>query len=197
MAKLTVGSVITPLSLTKEYDGYASQLLGKYLQTQDRKRGQRRKYSIVAPLPTKEEYEAIKKKRFTITVESLVSDAFADLQSLGDDLNDAVDNLPENLQNSEKAEQKREAADACHNVSEIEVPNSLKDVEILHLPGLDLDSRSDQASEAASKLRSVIAYLEDFIDQEEDKEKKSEADDLMTELESAADDIEAIEFVGW
>lgn len=198
------GSIVTSTALHKEYDHYAEQVLSKYLKREPKTaRRERTKYSVLEQTPTKEEYIKLKQEKFKTTVGALVADAFSDIQSLADEMQEAFDNMPEGLQQGDVGTRREEAASALSSIDEVEVPEEVSDIEVVYYPSLDTSSRSKRAAEAAFQLRAAAEAIREFIDNfnsqlgDDEEENPCEVDSSVAdELESAADDLEGVEFPG-
>jgi hypothetical protein len=185
-----VGEVVTATALTKAYDAYAKHVLpDDCLEEQEMtgKKGERRKYKILAPLPDRAEYRRLKDERYTRKAGRLIDNAFDDLQELGNELEWSVDNLPDSLQGSYQAEQKREVGEELVRLAEEkpDLPDGAADVLVLHYPSLHQFSRAKRASEIAASLRSAAEALTG-----------RGFGDVADELEDVAGQLEQVEFPG-
>lgn len=144
------GSVVTSTALSKEYDRYAEMVLSsKYLKREPKTaKKERTKYSIIEQTPTKEEYIKLKQAKYKTTVRELVSDAFSDISGLADEMQEAFENMPEGLQKGDVRQRREEAASNLQNISEVEIPDEAKEIEIVHYPALDTSSRRKRAEES-------------------------------------------------
>lgn len=71
-----------------------------------------------------------KPRKLSGTVGAAVGDAFSELQSLGEECREIVDNAPENLQQSARIETLGESADTLEAMEEPSVPNDISNLEI-------------------------------------------------------------------
>jgi hypothetical protein len=126
---------------------------------------------------------------------SALDDAKGELQGLSDDMSSWRDNLSGTaLENTSKFESVSECADSLENIISsldyIEVPEQHAAIEVkvtwFHPYGKHI-GRSWLASRAASILRAMIDNL---------PEKDEEAQAIVGDLESAADEIDCLDFPG-
>lgn len=138
-------------------------------------------------------------------LEDLVSSAFGDLQSLGEEMREAFDNTPESLQNDGVGAARGEAADNLENLSEPECPEELQGERfIVKYQERQLSpsaqrklSRSGRCSSACDDLRHAIEYLENIEDDKTyTKEEREAASEFKGEIENLIDEAEAVEFPG-
>ncbi len=191
-------TIITEMKLKNQFGPHAPRVLGDndFLDgVEKQKKGERTKYVVKKPLPTKEEYEVLFRKRFTSTVEDLVADAFSEFESLASEMQDWYDNLPESFQNGDKGSQLQDAQSALEDLQVPDVADFAKKIEVLHVPMLKCTSRADRCSEAVSMLRDVIEELQDKDDVEHG-DAEGDVSDLISDLESACDNAEGVEFPG-
>lgn len=140
-----------------------------------------------------------------MTIEDAVSEAFGELQSLGEEMRDAYDNTPESLQNDGVGAARGEAADALENINEPDVPTELQGdnfkvkwtVKILSPSAQRRQSRSDRRYEAVETLNQVVQYLGEIQDDEKmSDDVKDAATILIDEIQTVIDEAEAVEFPG-
>jgi hypothetical protein len=148
------------------------------------------------PLPSPQDYQKLKVKHYTTTVEALISDGYATLLELGDEMQSVFDSMPENLQFSDLGERRQEAADALSNLSEPDVPEGCGSLEAFFLPSLDLGSRAKRATEAADMLRAAAAAIREKMGDDASDEDRSEWESLADQLDSDVSDVEEVEFPG-
>jgi hypothetical protein len=200
-----MAEIITIMKLHKLYGPHGADLLvmKDHLTPVERtKRGELRRYRLKQALPTKIAFDALLRDAYTSTVADLVSDAVSELIDLGSELGEWYDNLPEGLQQGDKGSTLEEGRSTLENLSEPDVPASVKDVKVFCPPPLRNQSRSDRCAFACVKLQLVIDQLEeltngdttelgdDLVDQAED------AQALMDECQLILDDAEGVEFPG-
>jgi hypothetical protein len=219
------GDIVGSVKIRNHFDAYAMRVLSSSFrevestQNKSGKRGQR-KYKIVADLPSKTEYIVLRNKHFTTNVSDLISDAFSEIESLGSEMRDWYDGMPENFQNGDKGSAVNDAADALESMESPSVESTgvsqiLERITVVHLPGLNVSSRSDRAIDAADMLRTASEAIDEWVSEnmndkesnktiefEEDGEKVSITVDfeslttLSSEAMTAAEDLEGVEFPG-
>lgn len=191
MAKIKVGDIITGTALCKEYDTFAVDILSpRFVEFQwDRKKGERKKYKVLSALPSTMDYNEMKTAKYTTSASDLVAEAFSEMASLADELDEAYENMPENLQSTDLAESRQEAASACRDVDQPDLPDAASEIKVFHTPDLKTMlvgcSRGDRAAEASAKLRSVADAFRNHANELEETN-----DALAEELQSSADDLE-------
>jgi len=144
-----------------------------------------------------------KLKERELTIADAISEAYGELQSLGEEMREAFDNTPESLQSSGIGEARGEAADSLENISEPDVPEVLQNIMVkwqvrqLTVKQQMKLSRSARRSEAVETLQQVIHCLEDLQDDEKTEAAiKDAATDFIDEVMQMADEAEAVEFPG-
>lgn len=144
-----------------------------------------------------------------LSIEDAISEAFGELQSLGEEMREAFDNTPESLQNSGVGEARGEAADALENISEPDIPTELQgdkfkvkwQVHAMTPKQQMKQSRSARRDDALATLNAV-AYFLDQIDDEENSdahysdEEKEAASTLVDEVRQMIDEAESVDFPG-
>jgi len=193
-----VNQVVTGTALKKEYDAHFERLLRDYLEPQPRKRREHARFKVTKPLPARDDYFALRNKRYTVSVDGLIEEAFDTITELAEEMREAFDNTPESLQEGDVGQRRQEAADALENFSLPDIPAEAGDITVLFLPSLDLSSRSKRADEAANKLRTAAEAIADFLsDDNEDTEGDNQAlKDLAEQVENDASELEGVEFPG-
>lgn len=176
------GEKIGVVKLKNAYDRYVLEVLRAELEQVDQPRtsGRRKpaKYRIRRHLPDKAEYLRLKTKRYTTTVDSLVGDAYGEVECLADEMRSWHDNM-ENLQESDTGQRVGEAADALENVCAEGVPDDFKELPVLYLPPLKIGSRSSRAAEAGAMLNAAAECTTECTEGTE--EERREFSDMLTE----------------
>lgn len=104
---------------------------------------------------------ARKIKDVTISLSGAVSDAFSEIESLKDELQEWYDNLPEQFQNGSKGEALQEAIGGLEQDTEPEVPSEVDSFDVVYTPILKRRlSRADRCSNAVSMLTAAKDYVE-------------------------------------
>jgi hypothetical protein len=193
--------VVTGISLKKTYGSHAVFVLGGRLEAlpREHKKGAKQKYKVLETLPTTEEFCNLRARKFTTTVDALISDAFGEFESLRDELQDWYDGMPENLQGSQKGEDLQNAIDTLGNLEAPVVPTEVENLETVYIPQEKIDSRPDRRDDAVSKLATAVDVLNDAMDDEDSEtkytdEQKEGIQQLIDDLENLASDAESVEF---
>ena len=179
------------VALKNRFGAHAVPVLSDYIRERDReKRGERRSYDIIKELPSTEVYKELLDKKYTITLDQLLSDALGEIESLKDEIQEWYDNLPEAFQQNDKGEQLQECIDQFDSLSLPSVPGE-KDIEhkllldeVIFLPAKH-GSRSERLAEAVRKLEFVAEFIEN----------KDELDHLREQIEDLVSECE-IDFPG-
>ena len=184
--------------LKSTYGLHARTILRDYLEELPRKKGAVRSYKIVKKLPTVDEFNALRTKRFTTTVDDLVEAAFSEFEELATELSEWYDNLPEQLQESDKAYQLQEAKDALENLTRPDLPDSVVNMEIFYMPAEGIKSRAARRDDAVARLQAVVDELNDLLsDDKEDADfDKDDVEALASDLEAVINEAEGVEFPG-
>ena len=197
------GQTVKDGELKNQFGDRYREVLGERLKQLPRKGKERPTFTVEADLPdTKGEYDRMQQKRFTTTVEALISDAFSEIESLGEEMREAFENTPKSLQGSGAGEARGEAADTLESLhsDQPDIPDICTEIEVYFLPPKDTSSRAKRASAAQDMLSSASGEIRSFIENYEEEEEegkegeekeKKEAPDL-DELESLADKLDEI-----
>lgn len=193
-----VGEIVSSTALDREYDTYFAQVLGEHLQLQPREKRQRKKYKILNQLPSKQDYNALKVKRFTTTVDSLIEDAYQTVSDLADEMQEAADNTPESLKGGDVGQRREEAASELQNFDKPDVPTFCEGLAAVFFPHKDATSRPKRAIEAADMMTTAATTIREAIEEiEEDSDTDvSELESLCDQLEEDASNLEGIDFPG-
>ena len=199
--------IITKQNLIKQFDCYAEEVLGRdWVKPLPKAFKERKKFEVLIPLPTHAEYEAMRRKKYTYALSSIVADAFSVFADLGDELQNWYDSMPENLQNGDKGSQLAETADTLSGFCEPDIPEWLVNLPVFSLPSLDATSRSAQCAEAVSSLQEALDAINDvklnkrFTDGDgnvvEMPEENNGLEALCDDLETYIGEAEGVEFPG-
>jgi hypothetical protein len=221
-AKKTPVATFTGNQLKKRYDRYFRAVLRGRIKEVEQEGEYRRirkgseKWKAVKPLPTDEEYEALRDKEFRQTVEDLVNEANGEVDSLKDELQDWYDNLPQGFQDGEKGQNLQEAIDALESISQPDFPDKadvkvvvdegtddedeVSILTVLYFPSEHINSRADRAAEAAGQYRMCAEAIREYFEEQEEKDsnfkRDSDLSSFADECEAAADELEAVCFPG-
>lgn len=150
------------------------------------------------------------RKEYTVTttVMDAISTAYGIIEEIGGEMREWYENMPENVQNGDKACTICETADTLENIEEPNPPLhacELK-VEFKTKPLLKRASRSDRltdglhyAYQAIEAIEARIEELKDkqgITDADQDAEQIDELETLRDEVQSMIDDAEGVEFPG-
>ena len=198
MAKIKIGTIVTKLKLCNAFDRHAIRVLSDYLDPQQQEKGKQRKYKITKELPELREYNALKTAKFTRSLSDLIDEAYSEIKTLAEEMQEVHDNMPENLQETELGNARQEAADQLSDVQRPEIPNVLESLTVLHYPSSKLSSRSDRAAEAVSILYDCATQTDDWVAEQQDKGVDLEdcCDEFTNQLRDDISTVEDVEFPG-
>lgn len=151
-----IGKIITKRKLMSLYGDYAMSVLGEYVSQLNTKRGEIRKYKVIKQLPDVAEFKNLLDLRYTSTVEGLISDAYSEFTSLGDELRGWYDNLPESFQGGDKGECLDQAASSLEGISEPTVQDRLSPTLRRHITECTLRRCCRQAKHCERRTRKAI-----------------------------------------
>ncbi len=212
----TEKKVIGALALKNQFDPYYEMVLGSYLERHPRlKKGERAKFTITKPLPTKEGYEKLKRDRFTTRLDDVVSNV-SNYSDLASELRDWYDNLPESFQQGDKGSMLDESASTLENISEPAVPDWAGAMAVYCPPMLDISSRADRRDAISHELQQAVDAIDEALtkgrfplkdddegnmyqlppEDAEDTEQRDELQSLKDELENIISEAEGVEFPG-
>jgi hypothetical protein len=136
-----------------------------------------------------------------ITIEDAVSEGWGIIEELAQEMRDAADNTPESLQQGGVGAMRVEAADALENISEPEVPDSLKEIKIkvmrrVRTPKQQMKmGRRTRLDEAVNVLSAAVSHLEDMGDDTAEAV-KDDADQFAQDVQAMIDEADGVEFPG-
>ena len=146
------------------------------------------------------------------TVGDAVSTFFGEITALGEEMREAFENTPENLQSSDVGSRREEAADALESIYEIDdIPDCIRDVAVSFAlyPTKRNQSRSARRDDAVVYAYAAKEVVEGLIETWREEEKAlieadpdktdariSDAEEFLDELQDAIDEAEGVEFPG-
>jgi hypothetical protein len=190
------------VALAMKYGKYWNRILAEHIQhlpkDPNAKKGSPARFVVTKPLPTKEEFERMCRAHYTTSVDGLVSDAFAEFESLADELQSWYDNLPEPFQQGEKGDELQSAINTLQNLVAPDVPEEVANIPVVYMPEVGELSRATRCAEAAGMLNGAIEAVDHALSdiEEEEEDRKSEWESFMDDLRSVAEEAEGVEFPG-
>lgn len=143
---------------------------------------------------------AYKPKPIKTTVGGAIADAFAEIQTLAEEMRETADNMDNaNMGHMPKAEAASEAADSLEQLDEPEVPDGLAGIEVSSTEMVNKDkrkgtSRDMRFSNAKSLLEDAKSALEELEpeghDDDEENEVSKAAKALKEEAENLANELD-------
>ena len=135
------------------------------------------------------------------TIVNAINEALNVFQELGEEMREAFDNTPENLQQSAAGEAREAAADALESISEPSFPKELEEEQVILMERVRTEkqmirrTRPERRDDAINTLDRCIEALQDIADNESaSATARSEAGSLADELEDIKSNAEAVEF---
>lgn len=193
----------TRVFLRNNYGTHAWVYLRDYLTALPRARKEQQKYRWSREAPTTEEAAELRTKHFTTTLGELVSDAFSDLESLKDEMQEWYDNLPDNFQDGDKGSEIQETIDALENIQEVTLPAGAEALTVMYVPAEEISSRQERCSDAAGRLQiaseTIRETLQDLLDAATEEEPFKDPEDwaiIADELETAGQEADGVSFPG-
>lgn len=198
-------------ALKNRFDAYYDMVLcDRISEIPKQKKGERAKFIVLKPLPTKEDYHQLKRKRFTYRLDDMVNN-ISGLTELGDEVRGWYDNLPESFQQGDKGSMLDECASTLENIQEPNVPEFAVAMAVYAPPLLDCNSRSDRRDAITHDLQNAITALEEAIEtgkfktvdgdeivvQKGDDDEANQVDEiqsLVDELQTICEEAEGVEF---
>lgn len=181
------GVKVSKTKLVNAYkDPYALEVLEEMLEEiPDKNRVQM--YRTKWTLPDKEAFLLLKQKKYTVEMSSLLEEAFSEIEELGNELEAWYDNMPENTKESERAYTLEQSKDDLQNIQPVILPKELENTTMVYYPSLKpATSRASRASVVEGQLRAVAEELNEIEGH----------DDLIRDIEEAADALSSVEFPG-
>lgn len=195
-----IGEEYARQSLTRAYDGHVWDVLDGYFENLPRAKGQKGKIKILAALPEKAEYLQVKENFYRKAIDILVDEAYEEIGDLRDEMQEAFDNMPESLQDTDVGQARSEAASQLENIADElpTLPDPITSLQIIHYPSLNQSSRADRAGDAAVTLRDVSKAVRQFTATmtKLKKAELAEIQEFCQQLESSADEIDDVRFPG-
>lgn len=157
------------VALKNMFDAYAPMVLdGIFIKRLPREgKGDRKKFEVIKPLPTKETYEKIKQLKYTARLDDVISGACGELANLAEEIRSWYDSLPEGLQQADKGQQLDECANQLENISEPDVPDFARAMAVYAPPMLNVNSRGDRRDDCVHQLQQAVQMLQDAKEMEQ------------------------------
>lgn len=148
-----------------------------------------------------------------MTVADAISEAFNELQSLGEEMRSWADNIEEKFSQTDRYQRISDAADTLESLEEppfdgdgiaakyvARIIRALPEVEIYKLIGRSKrrgPSRADRCSHACGTIEQCMSIIEENInDLGDDNDHKYALESLRDDLKRLKDDAEGVEFPG-
>ncbi len=164
--KHPVGSLVTPLALSKVYNcEYAADVLDDHLTPIPKQKGERTKFNVQKPLPAVSTYPGLRGKKYETTIGKLLVEAKSDLEDLKEELGEWFDALNEGLQATDKGQRLDEAVrqmDTALDNFGI-TPVMLATVPLVYLPGRQVSSRRSRVAETNAQLQAAIKRSQEVL----------------------------------
>lgn len=188
--------IITSRSLSMKLDRHASRVLKAHLRPLPRVRGQHQKYEVIELLPSKAEYEKMKRLFYTYGAAQLFADCQQGLSDLREELETWAESIPESFRETNQALPMLEDAiseiESCESGNSFaEMPDHFQTQTIVFIPPLETSSRRERCGVITDCLSCLIAELStDGLEGEE----LEDAEMFLSDLQEVVDTLEGIEF---
>lgn len=199
-------NIWTGQKLRKLFDAYFQSPLTMeplpYLRMLPRMKGKQLQFEILRTLPLPSEYNELRDKHYTTSINDLIADAVSEFECLKDELQEWYDNLPESFQNGSKGEQLQEAINALENATEPDIPKAIGEIKVIFLPGINIQTRGQRCANACAMIDTANSTLEELKDTlnlkdertTEEDELIEAAEELVSELQNISDYTDGVEF---
>jgi hypothetical protein len=120
------------------------------------------------------------------TVASLIEDGFSIIDELATELEEVLENIPDNLRETAVNQGKQEAADSLRNCEQPKVPNAAKAIAVKYERAKKLTSRMKRLTEATSMIQAAADAARDQADLNE----------LVGDLDNTLADLKCVDIPG-
>lgn len=135
---------------------------------------------------------------------SAVEDAYSEIESLGEEMRAAVDNMSgTNLESTSKYETTSEAADALEGITQPSVPEAVAELAINYSEAVNRrknrgTSRAVRLSNASGVLEAAKEACENWLADSANAEHddRGDVEEFVNDLDSMISDCESVEFPG-
>lgn len=192
------GDEVSSRSMKRRFGPHAIVVLENHLQEIDTQEGEPVKYLLSKRLPSLDEYQMLRQQRFTASLAIHVNNALEKFHCLMEELQEWQDNLPESLQEGEKAYMLETAISELDGLPEPAVPKWAGSIDVLHLPLVNGGSRRDRRDDTVSTLRDCLEALGILARNRSTGRALlvREIEGLMQEIGELIDAVENVEFPG-
>lgn len=197
------GERVAAATITRRHGRHAIQALTAlgFLESEERpwKRGAKQMFAVKKVFPA--DVKAVITEHFKVPIMRALDDAFSDIESLKEELEEWYGNLPESFQNGDKGEDLQSAIGELEGVEDFRGGYKDEDLERLFklLPDSSVlvypsgSSRSDRCSSACGVFESATASIDELIEDRKDPNSfavitADEAEELKS-ISSSLDDI--------
>lgn len=144
---------------------------------------------------------ATRKSKYDVTIdttlEAAVDDSLSEFETLGSEMRDWYDNMPENLQDGDKGSQVNESADVLEGIdTSIDVPEVLKELPIKYEERQAKQSRAARRDYAVRLLQEAIDAANTWVEGNEKHEAMDDVEAFLDEAQNALDEAEGVDFPG-
>lgn len=212
--KKTKTQLVASAKITRTYGPFGRRVLSangtlELVEQPEPKQGKRRKpsrYKLLKPLPDADKFREMRDQHFTDFVAGRVGNAVETIESLRDELDEWHSNMDgTGLENTEKYQQLEDAVEqleaACSALEDQDAPEIVASLPVIVLPTTRKRrcpySRPNQQADTLSELGAVRDTLDEFCDHKGiTEETKQEVQDYVGQIDTAIDELEAVEFPG-
>ncbi len=166
-----------------------------------RKKGAKQAFTVVKVFPT--DVSACITEHFRVPVIRALDDAFSEIESLKEELQEWYDNLPESFQNGDKGDALQSAISELEGVDDFR--SGYKDAEIERLfktmPGIVVwpssgPSRSDRCCSAANAFQAVKKAIDNNIVLADKPDDEKTLESFSSYLDDTVQTLQSVDFPG-
>jgi hypothetical protein len=132
-----VGKEVTASTLKKLYDGHFADILGAVIKPSS-SGSKSKKYKVVKPLPSPDDYCEKRERHFTKTIAEFVVNLQGPIQEGIENINERLDNMSDSTRDGERGQEAEEALNYLEGVLEAlgkdSIPLMVRSLPILWLP---------------------------------------------------------------
>lgn len=193
--KRTKPNVVSKRTLISTYGEHAAIVLQGYWERVWNKDGTIRHFRLVKPLPTQQEFTALREERFTHSLSDLLGDAYCIFFDLTEECEEAFENLPPSLQDDVE---EASGIFGCLHMPNIDAQigslkvyyQCLKDY---FLYPVECDGWAIRRDDAVSSLEAIVKVLE-AAKSDGSRLDNDAVDGLISDLNKAISEAESVDF---
>jgi hypothetical protein len=193
-------NVVSKRTLISTFGEHAAIVLRGYVERVWNKDGTIRHFKLIKPLPTQEEFTALRAERFTHSLSDLLGDAYCIFFDLTEECEESFENLPPSLQDDGVEAMLQEASGifGCLHMPDIDAQiGSLKVYyqcpKDYFLYPVECDGWAIRRDEAVGGLEAIVNVLES-AKSDGSRLDNDAVDGLISDLNEAISEAESVDF---